>query len=130
MSTLIALVRHPVSSVAATAVDFGIMIALVSGAGLPPSAGTASGAACGAAVNFALGRWWVFRARRVGAAGQASRYALVSFGSLVLNALGVHLLAEMGHVPYVAARVVVAVAVSFAWNFVLHRFFVFGVSDS
>jgi putative flippase GtrA len=130
MSLLGSLSRHPLSSIAATATDFTIMITLVSLLSLPPSAGTAMGAACGAGVNFMLGRWWVFRATEGHAGAQAGRYALVSLGSLMLNTAGVYLFSEIHNINYVAARAFVAVTVSFGWNFVLHRFFVFGGTDS
>jgi putative flippase GtrA len=126
MRLAVSLSRHPASSLAATAVDFTAMVVVASVVGLPASLGTTVGAALGAAVNFLLGRSWVFRATGASFGPQAGRYAFVSLGSLVLNATGVHLLAVQHHLPYVAARVLVSVFVSFAWNFLLQRFFVFG----
>jgi putative flippase GtrA len=110
----------------ATAVDFTVMISLVSGAGLDPAIATAISAACGGIVNFILGRRWVFRATHHKTAPQAGRYFLVSLGSLILNACGVHVLASIFHVPYVAARVAVSLVVSVTWNFPMQRTFVFG----
>jgi putative flippase GtrA len=122
------LLRHQTGSIIATAVDFTVMIALVSGVGLAPAVGTAIGAACGGTVNFILGRRWVFRATHHKTAPQAGRYFLVSLGSLVLNACGVHVLATIFQVPYVAARVAVSFLVSVTWNFPMQRSFVFGGS--
>jgi putative flippase GtrA len=110
MVTLAVLLRHQAGSVAATIVDFAVMIALVSLVGAAPAVGTAVGAASGGIVNFTLGR----------------RYALVSLGSLALNTCGVHVLAGVMHYPYVAARLAVSFAVSVLWNFPLQRGFVFG----
>ncbi len=121
-----ALIRHQVGAVAATAVDYSVMIALVSGLGAPPALGTAVGAATGGVLNFVLGRRWIFRSTRSEAAPQARRYAMVSFGGLVLNTCGVHALAGVLHYPYVAARLAVSIAVSLLWNFPLQRSFVFG----
>jgi putative flippase GtrA len=129
MRLLVSFFRHPVSSLAATAVDFAVMIFFVSFLMLPASVGTAIGAACGATVNFLLGRFWVFGGANGRAGGQVGRYALVSLGSLVLNAWGVHVLSDIHHLPYIAARAAVSLVVSFGWNFVLHRFFVFGGSE-
>jgi putative flippase GtrA len=125
-----ALLRHQAGAVAATAVDYSLMIALVSVVGVPPELGTAAGAACGGVVNFFLGRRWIFRATEHRSAPQAGRYALVSLGSLLLNTAGVYAFA--GHVPagYVAVRVVVSLAVSLFWNFPMQRTFVFGAPST
>jgi putative flippase GtrA len=125
MATFYALVRHQTGSVIATTVDFAVMIALVSLAGATPAAGTAMGAACGAVVNFTLGRRWVFRATQGRVAPQAGRYMVIAAGSLLLNTGGVHVLAGLLLLPYVAARVGVSLAVSLLWNFPMQRLFVF-----
>lgn len=124
------LLRHQAGSVIATIVDFSVMIALVSLAGAAPALGTAVGAASGGTVNFLLGRKWIFRATHHHPAPQAGRYAMVSFGSLVLNTCGVHVLASVLHYPYVYARFAISFAVSILWNFPLQRHFVFGRSST
>lgn len=116
--------KHQVSALVATGVDFGVMIALVELFRFSPVLATALGAFSGAVTNFTMGRSWTFEAKEGAPAGQALRYVLVSAASLAWNALGVHLGVKLG-VPYVAARVAVAVLVSFFWNFPLHRYFVF-----
>jgi putative flippase GtrA len=121
-----ALLRHQMGAVAATAMDYTVMIALVSGLGAAAALGTAIGAASGGVLNFVLARRWIFRSTDGHAAPQARRYAMVSLGSLVLNTCGVHVLAGILHYPYVAARLAVSVAVSILWNFPLQRSFVFG----
>jgi putative flippase GtrA len=125
-----ALLRHQMGAAAATAVDYSVMIALVSGLSAPPALGTAVGAATGGVLNFVLGRRWIFRSTHSQAAPQAQRYAMVSFGGLVLNTCGVHVLAGVLHYPYVAARVAVSIAVSLLWNFPMQRGFVFGQGGS
>jgi putative flippase GtrA len=123
------LVRHQAGAIAATVVDYSLMIALVSEAGAAPEVGTAVGAACGGITNFVLGRRWVFRATQHDAAiAQARRYAVVSLGGLLLNTAGMHVLASLMHLPYVGARVVVSLFVSVLWNFPMQRTFVFGAS--
>lgn len=117
--------RHQLGALAATLVDFAVMIGCVH-AGLPPVAGTAVGAGSGAVANFSLGRHWIFpagspeRVRR-----QAVRYAVVSLASLALNTLGEFVVHDVAHVQYVLARVVVAGVVGLAWNYPLHRAWVF-----
>ena len=124
-STWSLLLKHQASSLVATVVDFGTMIAMHELVHLSPAWSTVVGASCGAASNFTLGRHWTFRATADRAYAQAWKYAIVSATSLALNALGEHLLAERLHVQYVVARLGVAVAVSVLWNFPLQRAFVF-----
>lgn len=125
MSLARTLARHQAASLVATAADFGAMMLLVELAHLRPALATLGGATFGALVNFTMGRLWVFGARGDAVASQGARYAIVSGGSALLNAAGEQLLAGFLRVPYVAARVVVAIAVSVAWNFPLQKFFVF-----
>lgn len=128
------LLKHQAASLVATGVDFGVMIAVHELLHLSPAWSTVVGATCGAISNFTLGRHWTFRStadpgrgvsRRDPVYTQAWRYAIVSATSLLLNALGEHLLAERLHVQYVVARLGVALAVSVLWNFPLQRAFVF-----
>jgi putative flippase GtrA len=117
--------RHQIGALAATAVDFGVMIALVQAAGMSPAAATAIGATLGGITNFMLGRAWVFRSHSGPVGGQAIRYALVSAAGAAWNALGEHVLADRVHVQYVLARALVSIAVSLCWSFPMHREFVF-----
>ena len=119
------LLRHQTGSFIATGLDYGVMIALVSLGGASPETGTALGAACGAVLNFSLGRMWIFRATGGKVAPQAGRYIAIATGSLLLNTAGMHVLAGLLHVPYVAARVAVSIVVSLLWNFPMHQTFVF-----
>jgi putative flippase GtrA len=59
---------------------------------------------------------------------QVLRYGIVSIASLLLNALGEFVVHDRLRVQYVAARLVVAVLVSVAWNYPLHRAWVFAPS--
>jgi putative flippase GtrA len=117
--------RHQIASILSTAVDFGVMVLVVELLGRSAVVGTLAGATCGALTNFQLGRHWIFEARHEGAAPQALRYAVVSGGSAALNALGEYLAHDVLGIYYLAARALVAVAVSFAWNFPMQRYFVF-----
>ena len=121
--------HHQLGAIIATAIDFLTMIVLVRFFGFAPATATACGAFVGGVSNFFLGRSWIFKpaaGHEVHAGVQAVRYALVSGGSLVLNATGEHLLATIAGVQYVLARLIVSVLVSVAWNFPMQRGFVFG----
>jgi putative flippase GtrA len=111
--------------VAATAVDFAVMIALVERLGVSPVAGTVVGASLGAITNFSLGRAWVFRRHSGHWAAQGARYAVVAAASAGWNALGEHLVHDVAGMQYVAARVLVSIVVSLLWNFPMQRRFVF-----
>jgi len=117
--------RFHVASLVATGVDFGTMIASVQLLKLNPVIGTAAGAFLGAITNFTLGRRWTYRRADAPLAGQAFRYALVSGGSLLLNAAGEYLLAVRLGLGYLLARVLVAATVSNLWNFPLQSLVVF-----
>jgi putative flippase GtrA len=117
--------RHQIASLVSTAVDFGLMVLAVELLHLPAAIATLLGATCGAITNFQLGRHWIFEARHEGAGSQAVRYALVSGASAGLNALGEYAAHDVLGLQYLAARAIVAVAVSLFWNFPMHRHFVF-----
>jgi putative flippase GtrA len=118
-------IRHHISSILATIVDYGLMVSCVELGGLGPVPATAIGAFAGAVTNFTLGRVFTYRATDAAVAGQGWRYALVSGASLALNAGGEHLFANVLGVQYLVARVITSVIVSNAWNYPLQRFFVF-----
>ena len=118
-------IRHHISSIVATGVDFLFMIASVELLRLSPVTGTVIGAAVGGVTNFWLGRTFTFRSRSDQVASQFLRYSLVSFTSLGLNALGEHLFITYIASRYVLGRVLVAATVNNAWNYPMQRFFVF-----
>jgi putative flippase GtrA len=117
--------RHQLGAAAATLVDFGTMVTCVELLGAPPTAATPIGASLGAITNFSLGRAWIFPDHAGGLGAQAARYAVVSAASAGWNALGEHLVHDLGRVQYVLARAIVAFAVSLLWNFPMQRVFVF-----
>ena len=118
--------RHQLASIVATAADFGAMALLVERAHVAAGPATLLSASLGAVVNFSLNRRLTFAGARLAPPWpQALRYATVSLGSAVLNAMGEHVGTRVLAAPYLAVRVVVAVAVSLAWNYPLHRAFVF-----
>ncbi len=122
--------RHQIASIISTAVDFATMILAVELLGRSAVGATFFGATCGAITNFQLGRHWIFEARHEGAAPQAARYAIVSGASAGLNALGEYGAHDVLGLNYLAARALVAVAVSLLWNFPMQRYFVFRQSQS
>jgi len=122
--------KAQLASIAATCVDFGLLVLLVELGGLWYVAATALGAAAGAVTNFSINRYWSFEASASRWEGQALRYALVSGGSLLLNTAGVFALTEGLGTPYQASKVVSALLVGWLFNYPLHRGFVFSSTSS
>jgi putative flippase GtrA len=122
--------KHQVAALAATGVDFGVMILLVELAHVAPPLATVGGAFCGGVTNFAIGRTWAFRDVHTGSLpGQAARYFAVSIGGALLNGalVAIVLGALAAPVPYVVVRILVAALVSVAYTFPLHALVVFRV---
>ena len=120
--------HHQLGQLIANGVDYGVMIACVSGFGLKATTGTAIGAFTGAVTSFTLGRVWVFEAQEGRVHGQALRYAIVSLLSLCFYTLGEGWLVGAG-VQYIVARLILGVIVGIGWNFPMHRYFVFKVAQ-
>lgn len=120
--------RHQVAAAIATGVDFGLMIALVELARIPPAPATFLSAIGGGLTNFALSRAWAFRARHEGSlSSQAGRYAAVSLGGALLNALLLGAVLRAVQLSYVVVRALVSLAVSVLYTFPMHTRVVFRV---
>ncbi|MCL2725282.1 MAG: GtrA family protein [Polyangiaceae bacterium] len=120
--------RHQIAAALATALDFGSMVALVELLRAPPAIATVLSATAGGIANFTIARLWAFRKRHGGSMrSQARRYAAVSFGGAMLNAILLQIMLFLAPVPYVIARVFVSVAVSLAYAYPMHTRVVFRV---
>ncbi len=117
--------RAQVSSVAATAVDFGTLFFATEQLHVWYVFSTGLGALLGAGTNFALNRFWSFEATHVEWGSQARKYAFVSAGSLGLNMLGVYAFTDGGGLKYGLSKVITAILVGLLFNFPLHRRYVF-----
>lgn len=117
--------RATVTSIAATVVDFSMLYTLVEWGHVYYVVATACAAACGAVTNFALNRFWAFDARHHKIGHQGVRYAAVSAGSLLLNTGLVFCFTEFGGLRYLVSKAVASVTVGWAWNYPLHRYYVF-----
>jgi putative flippase GtrA len=117
--------RHQAGAIFVTLLDFTTMTVFVRWFGTSAVLGTVFGAAVGGVTNFVLGRKWIFSATGANARHQALRYTLVSGLSLVWNAAGEYVLHDRLGIQFQIARVLVATLVSVAWNFPMHRYFVF-----
>jgi putative flippase GtrA len=124
-STLWQWVRHHLSSVLSTVVDYGVMVGCVELLHVRPVPATVFGALVGATTNFTLNRTFTYHATSTAVTGHLWRYAIVSAASLALNAGGEELFNGVLGMHYLLARVITSVVVSNAWNYPMQRLFVF-----
>jgi putative flippase GtrA len=87
---------------------------------------TAAGALTGAITDFSLKRHWAFDREAKGAVHhEALRYLAVSGASLALNLAVAYLLVDGLKLPAVPGVIAASLVVGFAWNYPLHRLYVF-----
>jgi putative flippase GtrA len=111
------LLRLLVASGLATLADAAVLLALCWQLGAPPGPAAVAGALVGGAVNFAIGRAWVFGARDRAWWRQAARYAVVVVGGgAVVSGLAVAALVAAGLLLPVAKAIAVVV-VLIAWTY-------------
>ncbi|HEX4406639.1 MAG TPA: GtrA family protein [Polyangia bacterium] len=118
-------IRHHLTSILSTVVDYAVMVGCVELLHLRPVPATVFGALVGATTNFTVNRTFTYHATKTAVAGHLWRYALVSVTSLALNAGGEELFNGVLRMHYLLARVITSVIVSNAWNYPMQRFFVF-----
>lgn len=135
---MITFLRSSVSSQIASWIDLGVGFVFFALIHLYPWLATAIGAVCGGIVNCAINYRFTFHASDVPVKAVAVKYAMIWFGSLVLNVYGTQILFEvlsrldflenMGFKPngyYAAARLSVSLIVSIFWNFLMQKNFVY-----
>lgn len=120
--------KAQLASFIGTVVDFLTTIVSVEILGVWYVLGTFLGNVLGGIANFYLGRNWVFKATGKKIKVQAFRYIIVWIGSILLNTSGVYLLTHYFQVQYIISKVIVSLAVAFAYNYLLQRYFVFKLS--
>ncbi len=123
----------------ASVVDFALTVLLSSVLGVYYVIATALGALVGGVVNCTMNYRWVFPGKGVRKVHVAIKYAIVWAASIVLNTWGTYVLTEclrennqvrcllgdyVSHV-YIAAKILVAVAVAIFWNYQMYRLFVY-----
>ncbi len=137
-SLIFTFLRSVMSSQTASWIDLGIGFMLFAWIGLEPWLSTALGAIAGGIVNCIINYRFTFHARGVSWRAVIIKYMMVWFGSILLNSAGTqliyslidgwHWLETIGFKPdgyYAAARLFVSLMVSWFWNFVLQRYFVY-----
>lgn len=137
-SLIFTFLRSIVSSQTASWIDLGIGFALFEWLKLEPWLSTAIGAIAGGIVNCIINYRFTFHAQGVSWRAVIIKYMMVWIGSILLNSVGTqgvyylingwHWLENLGFTSggnYAAARLFVSLMVSWFWNFVLQRYFVY-----
>jgi phosphatidylglycerophosphate synthase/putative flippase GtrA len=117
--------RNTASAAGATALDFLLVLAIVTYADATAPLATAIGCVAGGLANYGLNRWWTFGSTAA-KLPEMWRYTFVSASSAALNSGGVAVLLLVPALDYRVAWILVRVAVYVAWNFPLQRSYVFG----
>lgn len=112
------------SAGAATFIDWALLTTVIALGGHYAIA-VAVGALAGACTDFSIKRGWVFGAQAQSIHGQLWRYALVSGASLAWNELLTFLAVAKLHAPAIPGAICASVIVGAAWNYPMHRAFVF-----
>lgn len=112
-------IRSVLVGLVATAVDVGMLLALVAGCGLLPVAANVPALLVGALLQYLGNKYLAFRDRSRDHLRQGGLFALVEGGALLLNAAGFHWLVTASPVPYALARPVVTLAVYCAFSYPL-----------
>jgi putative flippase GtrA len=118
-------VRANLASTIASAVEYVLVTGLVV-AGLHYLEAATAGAVTGALIDFSLKRHWAFdRAHKGAVHHEGLRYLAVSATSLGLNLAVAYALVDGLHLPAVPGVIAASLVVGFAWNYPLHRYYVF-----
>jgi putative flippase GtrA len=128
LSRLPRLLRLLIASGVATTADSAVLFVLCWQLGVAPGLAAVAGCLVGGAVNFAIGRAWVFRARDRAWWLQAARYAVIVVGGgAVVSGLAVASLVAAG-LPLPLAKAAAVVIVLLAWTYPMSARVVFAAA--
>ena len=109
-------------------VDYLIMIFCTEVLGIFYPVSIAIGGIIGAIFNFSVNRYWTFKsnnANRSPVRSQLARFLVVVSGSIFLKSSGTWLFTTFLHIDYKISRIIVDIAVSLGFNYVLQTYWVF-----
>ena len=86
---------------------------------------TLLGTIVGGALNFVLGRVWVFDGKEKGIPQQVLKYLVVWGGNSILNTSGVLFVTHYTGLSYIISKVLVSISVGVSYNYFLQKKFVF-----
>ncbi|MBD5214465.1 MAG: hypothetical protein HDS75_06585 [Bacteroidales bacterium] len=130
-------IRSSLAAQVASWIDMGTSIGLVA-AGISQWIATPIGAVVGGIINCCINYKFTFRASGCSVKAVAVKYLMIWLGSVFFNTVGTSLLADAldnWHIleaigvtsvgSFAAARIIVSLVVSLAWNFVMQKYFVY-----
>ena len=124
-------IRAQLSSASATGIDYVVTAALFQFCSVGYVWATLIGAMCGGIFNCVVNYKWTFRGSERSKRAIAMRYLIVWIGSIVLNTLGVSVVAPLlasssvGLGSLMSAKVIVSLLVGFFWNFLMQKNWVY-----
>jgi putative flippase GtrA len=116
--------RALVVSVLAAALDFGLLVLLVEGAGWSPQAAAVVSYLVGGVLQYVLCAVWVFPAAPQNVATGFAAFTFLSLVGLAITWATIAGLHDLAHVNYAVAKVV-ALGLAFTWNFLSRKYFLF-----
>ncbi|MBL7681805.1 MAG: GtrA family protein [Flavipsychrobacter sp.] len=124
-NSVVAFIKAQAASLIATACDFITTVLCVELMHIQPVPATVTGNVFGGVINFSLGRNWVFTAKGESSLYQGLKYILVWLGNLLLNAVGMYILAIKLHVDYILSKLAVSLMVGVLYNYFFQKRYVF-----
>jgi putative flippase GtrA len=121
---LVQVPRALAASGAAAALDMGVLVLLVSGAGWHPLPAATVSYLLGVVLQYLLCALWGFPAGPPSAPLGFTGFAVLSLVGLGITWLTLGLLHDLAHVNYALAKVV-ALGFAFTWNFLSRKYLIF-----
>lgn len=109
-------------------IDYLIMIFCTEVLGIFYPVSIAIGGIIGAVFNFTVNRYWTFegsKASQSPVGAQLARFVIVVAGSILLKSSGTWLFTTYLHIDYKISRIIIDIAVSLGFNYVLQTYWVF-----
>ena len=120
--------KAQLSAFAGGIIDYLIMIFCTEVLGIFYPVSIAIGGVIGAVFNFTVNRYWTFNAGKAGnvpVGAQLARFIVVVAGSILLKSSGTWLFTTFLHIDYKISRIIIDLAVSLGFNYVLQSYWVF-----
>ena len=115
------LLRSAAVGIVATGVDIGALFVLIEGLGVPAVWANVPTLLLGMAVQYVGNKYLAFGDTSPDHVRQGGLFLLVGLGTLLLSAVGFHLLVTLTPIPYGLARPLVALVVYLGFSFPLWR---------
>jgi putative flippase GtrA len=106
-------------------IDYLVMIGCTEFLHIHYTISIAIGGIVGAIVNFSINRYWTYQARQSSVGNQALKFIFVLAGSITLKSSGTFLLTTFLNLDYKISRIITDIFVSFGFNFLLQKYWVF-----